>query len=482
MTTSIDELKKLQTKIKLKEPFSIIRFADAEYYILTKQECITIDNWSTTASKTINEDLFKSYKKAEQLPNLYIAIPCKDCLIYNVINSYFNSTFTFKNITYGTLFINGQWKHFINNLEAFYYIGSGTKKTNKLKVIDRFIIDEFLINDWDIKKDIVTNALDKWIKNKNGLFLFSTGSLAKIWIPYFHEKYPNNQYLDVGSALEIHLKDRPYIRSFHMDNYIPEICSFEHGHSISSTVNYIYNDITCILNLYKRPHTLHNQIDALRKQTIKPKKIIVWINNAEKIPIIPDDITVIHSNENFGVWGRFTPALLANTPYVCIFDDDTIPGSKWLENCCQTMNKVNGLLGTVGVIFKNSMDEYEAACRHGWCDGNEEIKQVDIVGHSWFFKREWVQYMWEYYDKETMFISGEDIALSCALQKKGINTYVPPHPINDIEMFGSNPKLAIELGIDENVAISCQSDSAERFNKTFEIFRKKYGFKILNDI
>ena len=40
----------------------------------------------------------------------------------------------------------------------------------------------------------------------------------------------------------------------------------------------------------------------------------------------------------------------------------------------------------------------------------------------------------------------------------------------------------IELGIDENVAISCQSDSAERFNKTFEIFRKKYGFKILNDI
>mgnify|MGYP003349496553 CR=1 FL=1 len=119
--------------------------------------------------------VFANVTKAEQLPNLYIAIPCKDCLIYNVINSYFNSTFTFKNITYGTLFINGQWNKFINNLPEFYYIGPGNKKCSQLKLIDRFIIDECLINDWDIKKEIITNALDKWIENKQGLFLFSTG-------------------------------------------------------------------------------------------------------------------------------------------------------------------------------------------------------------------------------------------------------------------------------------------------------------------
>lgn len=238
--------------------------------------------------------------------------------------------------------------------------------------------------------------------------------------------------------------------------------------------------ITCILTFYKRPHCIREQIDAVCNQTVKPEKIIIWVNSTE----LPDDIknnkslTIIDSTENFGVWARFTPALLAKTPYVCVFDDDTIPGRRWFENCCQTMKKVNGLLGAIGVIFDDSIDVYAMRERHGWANPNENIKRVDIVGHSWFFKREWVQYIWEYCDLNKLHVTGEDIAFSLALQKHGIGTYVPPHPPNKPDFFGSDPHKANMYG-NEIVAISTQSNSCDRFNKTFELFRKQYGFKLL---
>ena len=241
--------------------------------------------------------------------------------------------------------------------------------------------------------------------------------------------------------------------------------------------------ITCILTFYKRPHCIQEQLDAVCRQTIKPEKIIVWVNSTDGFEL-PDEIknnkslTIIHSSENFGVWARFTPALLAKTPYVCVFDDDTIPGPRWFENCCQTMKKVNGLLGAIGVVFNDTMDVYSMKERHGWANPNENIKRVDIVGHSWFFKREWVQYIWEYCDLNNLLVTGEDIAFSLALQKHGIGTYVPPHPVSNPDFFGSDPQKANIYG-NESVAISTQGNSCDRFNKTFELFRKEYGFKLL---
>ena len=240
-------------------------------------------------------------------------------------------------------------------------------------------------------------------------------------------------------------------------------------------------DITVVLNFYRRPHTIIEQLKAVRNQTRKPKQIIIWKNSSEfDLPEAvkkDDSIVIIECNKNLGVWPRFSAALLANTPYICVFDDDTIPGRKWFENCINTMKKVNGLLGTIGLIFKKGISYDPEYPRMGWEARNSSIKQVDIVGHSWFFKKEWIHQLWSAVpDYNFFFRSGEDIAFSWALQKIGINTYVPPHPNDDEEMFGSIPSKAWKYGT-ENVAITA---TGANFDYAIKHFIDK-GFKKIRD-
>ena len=222
--------------------------------------------------------------------------------------------------------------------------------------------------------------------------------------------------------------------------------------------------VTAILNLYKRPHTLIQQLSAVQNQSIPPEKIIIWKNHAEGIavPDIPEDlkhnVTIIESSTNFGVWARFTCGLLVNSTYICAFDDDTIPGKDWFKNCIETMQTHCGLQGTIGLRFLKG-HRYVHEPRIGWHGPNNNVEQVDIVGHSWFFKQEWTHHLFECLpDYKSMFIVGEDVGFSYILQKHGINTYVPPHPANNLDLWGSHPHFAMLYGT-ESVAISMQQDT-----------------------
>jgi len=218
--------------------------------------------------------------------------------------------------------------------------------------------------------------------------------------------------------------------------------------------------ITVILNGYKRGDHLDEQLRALQNQTIQPDEILLWYNNpgddSEINYNIGTQIPAAYCNYNFGVWARFTFALNARSEFVCVFDDDTIPGSKWLENCLNTMNKTEGLLGTVGLLYLNPLPPvqssyYEHYIRFGWPESgnNERTVEVDLVGHSWFFKKEWLSYMFRELPDPKYNTCGEDMHFSYMLQKyAGIKTFVPPHPISDKELWGSIK--GAEYGGDQN--------------------------------
>ena len=243
--------------------------------------------------------------------------------------------------------------------------------------------------------------------------------------------------------------------------------------------------ITAILTVYRRPHVLIEQLIAIQNQTIKPDKIIIFKNFYEgvELPIIPDElnknVTIITSSENFGVWSRFAIGLLANTVYVCIFDDDTIPKSKWFENCLNTMNTSPGLFGTNGVIF-NKGDKY-LFNNIGWIyNNNDTTTEVDIVGHSWFFKREWLHYLWEYTpDYSELLRGGEDIAFSAMLQKHGIKTYVPPHPKSNMDLWGSTWDTGNKYGM--NLAATSVIDGHATFEKVLQDFINNKGYVTINN-
>jgi hypothetical protein len=200
------------------------------------------------------------------------------------------------------------------------------------------------------------------------------------------------------------------------------------------------NDVTVILNGYRRPENLKRQVDAFQAQTNPPTNILYWQNSMPNVNYDMDTsqkIISAYANTNFGVWARFAFALNARTNWVCVNDDDTIPGTKWLENCLETYKTNPGLLGTIGVIFNHA--DYGAERRVGWDSPNETVEQVDIVGHSWFFHRDMLSVLWrELPPIDHEFTVGEDIHFSYMLQKyTPYKTWVPPHPVNDREMWGS---------------------------------------------
>jgi hypothetical protein len=240
-------------------------------------------------------------------------------------------------------------------------------------------------------------------------------------------------------------------------------------------------EITVVLNGYKRARHFQRQLDAINNQTIKPKEILFWQNKGDDFhPSLTNNLTHANCNRNLGVWARFAYALMARTEFVCVFDDDTIPGPRWFENCLNTIKTHDGLLGTIGVVFE-SEEEYYKSHRVGWAEPNRQTQQVDIVGHSWFFRREDLSTFWrELPDVNQTLYAGEDVHFSYTLQKfTNKKTYVPPHPIDDMSLWGSMPNTAYGIGTD-SAAISMNKSINMHIELVYKDYIKK-GFKIIQN-
>lgn len=237
------------------------------------------------------------------------------------------------------------------------------------------------------------------------------------------------------------------------------------------------NSISAILNLYKRPHVLKQQYEALMNQTIPPNEILIWRNNGSNIDEFDSEILknckFANSNENWGVWSRYAYALNSKSRYIAVFDDDTIPAPKWFENCLKLQEEEKCILGSIGVrFFDLAYSNYE---RFGWANPNDDKVEVDIVGHSSFFPRECLGAFWCEAQIPDHSLSGEDVHLSYAAQKYlKMKTYAAPHPSSDDSIWGSLPKEAMEYGV-ENHAISINYHGSH-FGKNLENYYQK-GFK-----
>jgi len=131
-------------------------------------------------------------------------------------------------------------------------------------------------------------------------------------------------------------------------------------------------------------------------------------------------------------------------------------------------------MGTVGLVF-DGVDRGNNN-RVGWCQPNENIKEVDIVGHSWFFRRDWLRY-YALEPRVSGPTCGEDYHMSVAIQKHlGLKTYVPPHPKGDKSLWGST--AGHQLGSD-GVGLWQQQGEGDK-KKTMHRRYLDGGWKLIN--
>lgn len=221
--------------------------------------------------------------------------------------------------------------------------------------------------------------------------------------------------------------------------------------------------ISVILTAWMRPQYLEEQVERVLNQSVPPHEIILWYNQPPKrLGLIERKQRVTFRNDrqvkkiicdfNFGIIPRFTLAACLEGDYVCIFDDDTMPGERWFENCLNYVDSEQCLLGTIGLRYLSPDELKTEKPRMGWEGKNRDLEFVDLVGHSWFFRRQWAPFFW---DEEPLIRNfGEDIHFCAMLQRHGIRAACPPHPEDDRSLWGS---VKPERGMDD-VAISCSSD------------------------
>jgi len=244
-------------------------------------------------------------------------------------------------------------------------------------------------------------------------------------------------------------------------------------------------DVTFVLCGYRRLRYLREQYEAVMSQTVTPVDVMFWrncgggqsIGSFRDVRNIKRSCTSAMCNKNLGVWARFAFALMAKTKYVCILDDDTIPGSRWVENCLETMRICRGPLGTRGLIFEPG-GEYEIREELGVYGPQQETTKVDLITHNWFLERDWLSAFWRELPDPRFDRTGEDIHLCYTAQKfLSLACYVPPHPLEDRSLWGSHPEKAKEYS--RNSMAVNRVGGHEKMNEYFKIALSK-GFKLLH--
>tara|TARA_Y100001951_G_C11082557_1_gene152162 strand:- start:57 stop:470 length:414 start_codon:yes stop_codon:yes gene_type:complete len=114
----------------------------------------------------------------------------------------------------------------------------------------------------------------------------------------------------------------------------------------------------------------------------------------------------------------------------------------------------------------------------GWGDPNPETVRVDMGCHSWFIEKEWLRAYWAEMPKELPRNFGEDTHISFAVKKHfGLNTYIPAHPLDDKDMWGSIPEKGLVYGQDGN-SISESMSGTQGMNAYWN-YVKHLGYKTI---
>ncbi|MAB44291.1 MAG: hypothetical protein CMN67_02490 [Sphingomonadaceae bacterium] len=208
------------------------------------------------------------------------------------------------------------------------------------------------------------------------------------------------------------------------------------------------NNWVAVITLWKRIDYLEEQLDAVFGQSVPPESVIL-IQNEYHIDI-PDDIRsrdrieVIQSGLN-SLYTRWIVGYLANAKFVCVFDDDVIPGSDWIQSCIRTSEKHNALVGPSGRRAKPSETP---AWESVETVGSDNDALCDWVCNSYFFQTEWIKYIVEARRYRSSHKTFDDIQLATTLKALGnINCVVPAQPSSDKRLNGH---LKRKYGHDEH--------------------------------
>ena len=194
--------------------------------------------------------------------------------------------------------------------------------------------------------------------------------------------------------------------------------------------------VTLILTVFRRGGLLKRQLARIAANTVKPAALWVWQTgeHADVRPILresyPSAALIQVTGHDFMFHGRYLPALQAETEHVCWLDDDTMPGSLWLETTLAAFEHL-GPRDVVGCLGRNGKFVHQWT-RNGRNLSAVFLEQFTSVSKGWAdfpihcscMRTELARAFWIL--PAYTFANGEDIQAGAALQiVAGSRVFIP---------------------------------------------------------
>lgn len=213
------DFKEMVELIKSDKNFAFMRFADGEIGVMQGRQVIGSDQWVSPNRVTkLGNTLLEAITRTDE--NIYYGISCSCC--DNEGKKYLLSKIknTTENITFSNLFVNGNYKdfiEFINSLNKSAYIIANESAgfyNFPLPILGFIPTPNDCVNYFEQNEEEIKHVLkDSLSEIRDQLFLVSAGPMSEAMIDYLWSINPNNQYVDVGSAIAEFIHGRA-IRDF----------------------------------------------------------------------------------------------------------------------------------------------------------------------------------------------------------------------------------------------------------------------------
>jgi hypothetical protein len=240
MKDFVKEFDKFLNKIKNKEKFSLIRFADGEgsiikndpQWIKRKRES---SGWEHIIGNTIHEKFRKELTQSLQYNdiNYYIGIPCKEDHQprFHYLFEYLKNITIVpdEQLTFATVFKDANWKRFLSEFmplvtskECYLIANEYAKMPSEDWLQFReiiFVPKENAHLFWAETYQKIMNMIET--RNiKDAIFLFASGPGTNVIVHSLWKNNKENTYIDIGSTIDNYLfrhspckgKSRVYIR------------------------------------------------------------------------------------------------------------------------------------------------------------------------------------------------------------------------------------------------------------------------------
>lgn len=153
-------------------------------------------------------------------------------------------------------------------------------------------------------------------------------------------------------------------------------------------------DLSIVLAYWGRANLVATQLRMLRAQSVRPFGMFMW-HNANDRGKFPAQVQALIDAEpsssptiDMGPWMRWAVASQCNTEFVLVFDDDCLPGPRWIELALARLSSASesDVIAAAGAIYNSDrFDDFAVVGPEAGAQPGEEL-EVDVGRGAWLMR------------------------------------------------------------------------------------------------